>query len=407
MPAELYTQISSFEPLLPSFQRDKLAALTCQIFLEAGRLGALLPSPLVKMRVANLVREMNSYYSNLIEGHKTSPQDIEKALKADFSTQPLKRSNQHLARAHIEAETAMIDRLNAEPELNIHAPEFICWLHQEFYQRLPEDLHVGEKMDGSKYQISIGTLRDYEVTVSSHQPPRSDSVPEFMRRFDTFYNSHGILETNQLLALAAAHHRLAWIHPFGDGNGRVARLHTHAWLHHCKVGALGLWTISRGLARQCQEYYSHLSAADSVRHNDYDGRGNLSDRALSDFCMFFLTCILDQISFMSSMLDLQNLARRIEAHLHVAYPDWSTLHREQMGRLLKAALIEGSIERGSVADIIGRQTTTASKLIHLALETGLLDSTNRTKGPLSLVFDSKVLTSYFPQLYQDLPISTR
>jgi Fic family protein len=102
------------EPLIPEASREKLADLTC------------VPSPVVRTRAADLVREMNSYYSNLIEGHQT--------------------------------------------------------------------------------------------------------LPQILARFEEAYASKAILATDQLVALAAAHHRLTWIHPFGDGNGRVTRLYSHAWL---------------------------------------------------------------------------------------------------------------------------------------------------------------------------------
>jgi len=402
---ELYTQVSSFEPLLPSTKREELAELTCHILREAGHLGGLLPAVIVRERISQLVREMNSYYSNLIEGHKTYPPDIEKALNENFSDQPLKRTNQHLARAHIQVEEVMIQHLEANTALDIHHPDFVCWLHREFYQRLPADLQTGQKMDSSNYQIAIGGFRDYEVRIAAHQPPHFGAVPDFMRRFGEFYGSRRILATNQLIALAAAHQRLAWIHPFGDGNGRVTRLHTHAWLHRCKVSAFGLWTISRALARQREEYYHRLNAADSTRLNDFDGRGNLSDQGLADFCVFFLKSMLDQIQFMSALLDLPNLTRRIEAHLHVAHANWSLPQREQVARLLKAALIEGTVDRGAVPLIIGRKVTSASAIIRLAIEAGLIDSTSPTKGSLSLVFDSNVLDSYFPKLFQDLPLA--
>ncbi len=57
------------EPLLPTSGRGELAELSVDIFRKAGALTATLPSPSVHRGVAGLVREMNSYYSNLIEGH--------------------------------------------------------------------------------------------------------------------------------------------------------------------------------------------------------------------------------------------------------------------------------------------------------------------------------------------------
>ncbi len=54
---------------------------------------------------------MNSYYSNLIEGHKALPRDIEKALKGNFSPEEDDQRNQRLSVAHIKTESAMRKRL--------------------------------------------------------------------------------------------------------------------------------------------------------------------------------------------------------------------------------------------------------------------------------------------------------
>lgn len=391
------------EPLLPGTSRSELADLTMEVIGRSQALTQMISSPISRQNIAALVHEMNSYYSNVIEGHKTFPREIERALRNDFSVNDANRANQHLASAHIAVEQLMRARLEQEPDLRIQSADFICWLHHEFYSRLPEELQYGERHDGSKYKIEIGKLRDFEVDVGRHQPPHQGSLPDFMRRFDEFYGSGRILATNQLIALAAAHHRLAWIHPFGDGNGRVARLHSQAWLIRCKADGAGLWTISRGLARQKGEYYAHLSAADQSRLNDFDGRGNLSDKGLAEFCLFFMRSMLDQIDFMASLLDLKTLAARMENHLHVTYPLWSLKEREQTGRILKAALIDGEIDRTTATRVAGVSSATGTKLIRKALEAGLL-STPSPKGALRVVFDANVLESYFPKLYQDLPV---
>jgi Fic family protein len=296
----LHTKPAAMEPLLPDSSRPALAELTCEILRKTGQLSAQLPSPIIRQRIAGLVREMNSYYSNLIEGHKTLPRDIERAMRNDYSSNPEKRANQHLNRAHIEVETLMNGRLEKEAGLSVQSSDVLCWLHREFYSRLPEDLHFSKDRKGSEYRIEPGALRSFEVEVEvgHHRPPHFGALPNMLTRFAGFYQSDRILQTNQLIALPAAHHRLAWIHPFGDGNGRVTRLHSHAWLIRCKADGLGLWTLSRGLARHRESYYQHLRAADGERRNDPDGRGNLSDRALGQFCLFLLRTMLDQIDFM-------------------------------------------------------------------------------------------------------------
>jgi Fic family protein len=394
----LYGHPAAMKPLLPTAGKEGLAELSCEIFRKAGALSGRIPSPIVRTRAAALVREMNSYYSNLIEGHRTLPRDIEKALRQDFLENADQRANQHLNKAHIEVEELMLRRLQHEPDLSIHSIEFICWIHAEFYRRLPPELHWGTDRSGKSYKIDPGAFRNFEVDVGRHQPPHHGALPEFMRRFQQVYSSKDILATDQLIALAAAHHRLAWIHPFGDGNGRVIRLYSHAWLVKAKVDSFGLWTLSRGLARERPAYFQQLSAADQTRWNDYDGRGNLSDRALNGFCQFILKTMLDQIEFMSHLFQFDVLARRIEAYLQIERVDLPSKHRERLAKLLKAALLEGQLDRGRAGEILGMSESGARSIVRLAVEEGLLDSLTE-KGPLSLVFSSKTLESYFPKLY--------
>ncbi|NBV34588.1 MAG: Fic family protein, partial [Proteobacteria bacterium] len=111
---EVYRQISAMEPLLPTGQSVRLSVLTCEILKASGRLTGQVHSPLVLQRVADLVREMNCYYSNLIEGHKTVPRDIERAMKRDFSHDQTQRDNQQLSLAHIAVEKLMEERLAGE-----------------------------------------------------------------------------------------------------------------------------------------------------------------------------------------------------------------------------------------------------------------------------------------------------
>ena len=121
------------EPLLPVSGRGELAELSVAIFRKSGELAATLPAKSVRSGVAALVREMNSYYSNLIEGHKTLPRDIERALRNEMSDREDDRPNQLLSVARIRAEAAMRRRLAAAGESGVFESEFIQWLHRELY----------------------------------------------------------------------------------------------------------------------------------------------------------------------------------------------------------------------------------------------------------------------------------
>lgn len=397
---DVYASPTSMEPLLPVAGRETLAELTCDILAASGRLTGQVHAPEVLRRVAALVREMNCYYSNLIEGHKTTPRDIARALKQDFSVDATQRNHQQLGLAHIAMEKLMVDRL-ARETVDVYGAEFVCWLHQEFYQRLPEPLHWAKTLSGQAYRIEPGRLRDYMVDVGRHTPPQFDALPRFLVRFNQFYSSREIIETDRLTAIAAAHHRLAWIHPFGDGNGRVIRLHSQALMIHHGLDGGGLWTLSRGLARQRQRYYDSLQTADLGRRNDLDGRGNLSDAGLAAFCQFFLETVLDQIQFMSGLLGLPALRTRVER-----YFQFETVHlklyREELMRVVRTLIDEGQIPRTRVQEITGKGATVSAEIIKLGLQEGLVDSPS-PKGPLQPGFPPKILEFYFPQLFVDLP----
>src|SRR5208283_3467372 len=250
--------------------------------------------------LADLVRAMNCYYSNLIEGHDTHPVDIERALKNDYSKDARKRDLQLEAKAHITVQK-WIDGGGLKGRALTR--DGICEVHRRFYELLPEDLlWVEDPETKERVRVVPGELRRKDVKVGAHIAVSPGAVPRFLERFEEVYDRLG--KTDSILGTAAAHHRLVWIHPFLDGNGRVARLFTQAWFVKAGIDSDGLWTISRGLARRKADYQAALANADAKRVNDYDGRGYLSQRYLGEFCEFFLGIAVDQLEFMQELLAL-------------------------------------------------------------------------------------------------------
>ncbi len=160
-------------------------------------------------------------------------------------------------------------------------------------------------------------MRKRLVTIGDHIPPPADSLEHFLERFEEVYTPENLVGHKKLTAAAASHHRFAWIHPFLDGNGRVTRLFSYAYMKKVKLESMGLWTISRGLARRSEDYKNFLAVADSSRRGDYDGRGNLSEEGLSSFCEFFFDVAEDQISFMTELLQLQKLRERMIGYVNM------------------------------------------------------------------------------------------
>jgi Fic family protein len=293
----------------------------------------------------------------------------------------------------------MLKRLQ-DATVSIYEPEFILWLHREFYERLPASMRVSKTRSGETYEIVPGACRGFMVDVGRHTPPHFESLPAFLTRFCEFYGSRTILETERLIAIAAAHHRLGWIHPFGDGNGRVMRLYSQAMLFRHGLDSGGLWSLSRGLARYRQRYYDTLDGADQSRRGDRDGRGNLSDRGLADFCVFFLETMLDQVDFMSERLGLFDLRERIERFFRYEMTHLGK-DAEFLMRVVRALVDEGEFPRARVQELTGRKETFCRRIIRLGLEEGLIESPG-PKSILRIAFPAKVLDGYFPKLYLDL-----
>jgi Fic family protein len=391
---EVYCDPSAMEPLMPLAERGRLAELSFEILQESGRLAGLVRSKWVFQEVAAVVRGMNCYYSNLIEGHRTSPRDIERAMARDFSGDSAERANQLLAFAHMEVERELGGLLE-EGGVDVYSGEFVCEIHRRFYERLPEEFREARTAAGRAYQIVPGSLRDFMVEVGRHTPPHFESVGSFLERFRDFYSSPGISKAECLVAVAAAHHRLAWIHPFGDGNGRVARLHSQALLAHYGVAGLGLWTLSRGLARRRADYYRFLEMADRGRVNDYDGRGNLSDAGLGAFCVFFLETMLDQVRFMGSVLDISQLRARVERYFQFLEGE---SYREAFAGIVRVLVDEGEIPRSRVREITGKGATVVAEIVKRGLEAGYFCSPS-PKGVLRVAFPEGMREALFPKLY--------
>ena len=158
----------------------------------------------------------------------------------------------------------------------------------------------------------------------------------------------------------------------------------------------GLWTLARGLARYREDYYEHLAMADQTRLNDYDGRGNLSSENLGLFCEFFLKTILDQIKFMSSILEYEGLKHRIESCIY--RNNIFGKHNDQGKYLLLEALREGEYPRGEATRLTGYGETVARELLQTALNQELLAS-DGPRSSVYLAFPSSVLEDYFPKLF--------
>jgi len=386
---------TTMEPLLireSSAHRSRLADLAVELTEKSTGLSRSLPPQIVRA-LATMVRSMNCYYSNLIEGHDTHPVDIERALNEDYSRDPKKRDLQLEAKAHIEVQQ-WIDE-GGLPGLATSEASILA-VHQRFCERLPDDLLWVENPDtGERIRVIPGRLRHRDVAVGRHIPVSPGALTRFMRRFEDGYARLGKVET--IIAAATAHHRLLWMHPFLDGNGRVARLMSYAILREA-MNTGGIWSVARGLARREQAYKTHLAACDEPRHGDYDGRGNLSESRLAEFAVFFLETCIDQINFMESLIQPERLRHRIliwaeeEIRLGNLPP--------RADAVLDAVLYRGELPRADALKVLGTGERQARRITSALLDAGVLTAAS-TRAPLHLAFPAKLAARWLPGLFPD------
>ena len=385
--------IGLFEPLMVSEgspYRPNLNDLALSLAERSAAFSASLPAPIASA-LSDLVRSMNCYYSNLIEGHNTHPIDIERAMKNDYSKDAKKRDLQLEAKAHITVQKWIDEGGLAHDAI---APASVIEIHKRFCDLLPEELLVVENPDtGERVPVIPGELRTRDVMVGRLVAISPGAVPRFLERLHAAYKPAGRIE--RILSAACGHHRLLWVHPFLDGNGRVARLVSYAMLKS-SLNTQGLWSIARGLARREADYKAHLQACDAPRRGDLDGRGTLSEAALASFASFFLETCIDQVDFMASLMQTDKLRDRIliwaaEEMRGGTLPPKSDI-------ILRAVLYQGELPRGDVATLTSQSDRAARRITSALIETGILTSES-TRAPLRLAFPVKLAMRFLPGLF--------
>jgi Fic family protein len=388
--------ISLMEPLLlsdVSKNRNGLFDLALELTAKSAGFCRSLP-PTLLSSLAGLVRSMNCYYSNLIEGHNTHPVDIERAMKNDYSQDRKKRDLQIEAKAHITVQQ-WIDQGGLKDGRPFTA-EGVCEMHRRFCEALPEDLlWVEEPSTKERVRLVPGELRRRDVKVGRHVAVSPAALPAFLSRFQQVYTQLG--KTESIIANAAAHHRLLWMHPFVDGNGRVARLMSHAvFLQLLDNGST--WSVARGLARNVQQYKALLANCDLPRRNDLDGRGTLSEEALAEFTRFFLKICIDQVEFMESLVQPDRLRARIL--------QWAEAETRRgalptkAASLLEAVLYRGELPRGEADSVLGIGVRQARRITSSLLDREVLVSQS-PRAPLRLAFPAALASTWMPGLFPE------
>lgn len=392
----------AFTPYIPQDKAPgELQDRVVQIMRLDAALHAKIPTPL-RVPMMNLLRVVNSYYSNKIEGNSTVPADI---LRAQDEHQEAggAKDMQEIKR-HIEVQR----RLSDEPidKVEVCTKAAISRLHREFYVGAPEDiLDIQLNEQGETLRMIPGQFREFGVRVGQHIPPTVEQMQRHLNDFERVYRLDWIHGLSRFFAAAASHHRLMWIHPFMDGNGRTGRLFTDQYLKAAGFGGYGLWSMSRGFARNVATYYEMLNAADHPRKGELDGRGELLDSGLLRWTSYFVETAHDQLQYFSSLLDPEMLSERIDVYFEMrsrrALSDGKGVPlpelRIEARDVYKTLLYQGDQQRADIQARLGVSERTTRSLLSQMANEGLITLDGRK--PVSLNLSRHSIEFLFPYLW--------
>lgn len=332
MPTFLHHDLELLNPSFDSPLVDVLAELE---YLRRLNLAGSTP-PQVFFQLKSIFHILESLGSARIEGNHTTLADYVDSKVAGRQ----KASDQLREVANIEAAMDYVE------EVTLPGTP----LTEHFIRELHALTVVDLEREGDR---TPGTYRTQPVLIaqSDHRPPDALIVPEYMGELVDFINRADPPKYD-LMKVALAHHRFGWIHPFGNGNGRVVRLLTYALLikYGFNVGTANrLLNPTAVFCNDRERYYAMLSAAD---------RGTLEGREA--WCTYVLQGIREEIEKVDRLTDYRYLQERIlnPAVALARERGWITPVEEAV---LKLAIKHGQVKSADLTPALPKGLTAAQR----------------------------------------------
>lgn len=375
-----------------------------ELVIASTRLESMVP-PETAQALGESLRLLNSYHSNLIEGHKTYIPDIESAMTRKFSGNDDAKYAQELCAAHVNTERVIMSQVLEHPNVNVSLPVFLAHIHRTFYSHLPEEHRFTHEGEGfTEHPVLPGTFRDRIVAVHRGETqlgpepgkPLEDALEVFGKTYDPA-RVRGAEEA--IIASATGHLKLAWIHPFRDGNGRVARLYTGFYLARCGINKSNLWSMSRGCSHEKRDYMDSLWASNPQPTGQDRKNLTFQSQNVAIFTDFYLENCLGQVKFMEKQLDLRSVSKRIESYVYERRQAQGDI-RPEAAKLLRNVFTTGALPREQVYGEVlnGLDKRTAQQLVSDLLKEGLVESKS-SRAPLTIGLPRQVFMPYFPNLF--------
>lgn len=325
--------------------------------------------------VAKVMRATNSYHSNLIEDEAPAKPHLNIDFEAD---------------QHAVVQNALQRELENRLPLmtawrTTFAPDFLRKMHRQLFSAEP----------GTPLRSETRTYTNKEVVVGHHNAPRAELVDRLLaERQASYAYPDGI--RSMIIDSLAYHHQLAFIHPFDDGNGRVARLLTQLQLSILPLNAQ-FWSLARGIDHRRDHYYSALSAADELATLE-PGKNTLSEMGLNTFIKFMLDVCLEQIRYVDQSLHPSNTRRAICLALSFSPVLQKLKAKSSWAPALHVLFTLGCMPRADFKSFLGEADRTASQSLAVLIEAGLVHAQSPKSRELQCAIPAWYAEVIFPGL---------
>ncbi|MDP2870119.1 Fic family protein [Methyloversatilis sp.] len=328
MPAFRHHDLSLLNPAFDSPLVDVVTELE---HLRRLRLEGSTPAP-VFFQLKQIFHMLESLGSARIEGNHTTLADyVESRLEASAATV----SDTLREMANIEEAMTFIE-VHFAPGDDI-TEHLVRELHALTVRELQRE---GDATPGAYRHGSV------QISQSDHLPPEALQVPQYMSELVAFINQPAPRKYD-LIKVALAHHRFAWIHPFGNGNGRVVRLLTYTLMIKYGFDVKAGGRVLNPTAVFCNDrdrYYAMLSQADT---GTQEGR--------EAWCTYVLSGVLDELGKVARLTDQRYLIEHIlTPALRHARERESLTHMEE--RVLMATAHAGIAKASDLKDAMPGMT---------------------------------------------------
>lgn len=318
--------------LNPAFDSPLVDVLTELEHLRRLRLGGSTP-PQLFFQLKHIFHMLESLGSARIEGNHTTLADYVESKLEGGQQAP---SDQLREMENIEAAMAYVEEsIRPDDGLTEH---FIRELHAITVKGLERE---GDATPGAYRQAQV------QIAQSEHLPPEAILVPQYMQELMAFINEAHPPKYD-LIKVALAHHRFGWIHPFGNGNGRVVRLLTYALMIKYGFNVKTGGRVLNPTAVFCNDrdrYYAMLAQADTGMQV-----------GLEAWCIYVLEGILEELRKVDRLTDFGYLNERILMPA-LAYAKERQLITAQEAGVLQIAAKSGIAKAADLAAAMHGMTT--------------------------------------------------